>query len=501
MLVSSITSPFSSNGLSHILSSVTTNDHTYILETKQAKNLPRGTRRFIEYAKQRGFLETAVTLNKPLHLIVEPIFNEPKITQLVLDYLEQIVLCDEVGGTRIKAATLPKKGEVWSNWGKINTCEAEIKFPNTKKKLIDLVKNTAFQKRKIRVVGSGHSGNDIACCNDLLINLKNLEKIISVNSALKQVKFEAGITIEDFNVRLATYGLALSHLISITQPTFSGAIATPSHGTGHTGSLSSFVSEIELVTADGKLLQLSPNNDLDAFKAACTSLGTLGVIYSIAVQCEPLFKLNYRNVNIPTDELLLKYKEFYDTNDYVQFRWNTKINSISIDCWNRVSIDTPLSKSVKYSFEMLPCDKGLPYITEVKTVRESLEMAIPEQVFSEAIQELNELILRWKSQKFEIPNFNIRFVKADTNTFLSPAGCDVIFFGMNPATSGCYEEFERIFLTKFRARPHWGKKHSLDYKKTLFLYGDNFLKFIAVKRRLDPNNVFSNAYTNRILYP
>jgi hypothetical protein len=34
--------------------------------------------------------------------------------------------------------------------------------------------------------------------------------------------------------------------------------------------------------------------------------------------------------------------------------------------------------------------------------------------------------------------------------------------------------------------------------KILFLYGDNFLKFMAVKKRLDPDNVFSNAYIDRI---
>lgn len=384
----------------------------------------------------------------------------------------------------------------WINWGKTHSCTGELMAPKTKDELIELVKNASDKNRKIRVVGCGHSGNDIACSNDLLINLSNLDNIY-VNSKLKRVKIEGGVTLDKLNQVLFEHDLSLSNLISITEPTVVGAICTASHGTGHTGSLSSFVIEIELITASGDLVCLSIDNDQDAFKSACTSLGALGVIYSVVLQCEPLFKLEYSNFKTTIDELILKHEAFYGNNDFSQFRWNTKDNIITVECWNKVPLETPLSEFCRYSFDTLPCDKGKPYLTSDKKSRESAEIAFDKKYLSEILVIIKDLLVKWKEAGLEIPSFNIRFVNTDVNTFLSPASSDVVYLGMNPATDGCYEDFESK-LHEYGGRPHWGKKHSLNYEKALFLYGDNFLKFINVKKRLDPANIFSNEYIDRV---
>ena len=66
----------------------------------------------------------------------------------------------------------------WHNWAGNHECRGEIVYPQTKNELITIITDAAAKNRKIRVVGAGHSLNDIACCDDILISLKNLTRII-----------------------------------------------------------------------------------------------------------------------------------------------------------------------------------------------------------------------------------------------------------------------------------------------------------------------------------
>ena len=51
------------------------------------------------------------------------------------------------------------------------------------------------------------------------------------------------------------------------------------------------VQEVTLMKADGDVITVSRETDETTFLAACVSLGALGVILSVKVQCEPAFHL------------------------------------------------------------------------------------------------------------------------------------------------------------------------------------------------------------------
>ncbi len=385
----------------------------------------------------------------------------------------------------------------WHNWSENYACSGTIMSPRTKDELIAVITDAAQKNHKIRVIGSGHSLNDIACCDDLLISLKNLNEIISINQAKQQVTVQAGITLEKLSTLLAQHNLALSNLISITEPTLGGAIATASHGTGHTGTISSFITQMELITADGVIHRLSLDSDVSAFHAACVSLGTLGVLYSITLQCESLFKLEYRKSSISIDDLIVRFKQLHEENNFFQFRWNAKTNMAIIEFWNRVSFDAPVSESVQYSYEALACEKGKicgPVLCS--------EIAISVDLLSEAMKTIKAFVQKWQHNGKEISYINGRFAKADQHAYLSPcADYDVIFLNINTVVDQRYyevlQDFEQCMYT-LKGRPHWGKNHFLDYEKAFALYGDNLLYFIEVKKRLDPNDIFSNAYIAKI---
>jgi FAD/FMN-containing dehydrogenase len=49
-------------------------------------------------------------------------------------------------------------------------------------------------------------------------------------------------------------------------------------------------------------------------------------------------------------------------------------------------------------------------------------------------------------------------------------------------------------------RPHWGKLHGLDAEVLATRY-PRFAEFVALRDRLDPSGVLSNAYLDRVLGP
>ena len=51
------------------------------------------------------------------------------------------------------------------------------------------------------------------------------------------------------------------------------------------------VVKMDMMTADGKIIDVNRESDPDLFRAAVVSFGSMGVILNITLQCEPMFNL------------------------------------------------------------------------------------------------------------------------------------------------------------------------------------------------------------------
>lgn len=322
-----------------------------------------------------------------------------------------------------------------------------------------------------------------------------MNKILSVDLEKKLIRVEAGISVSDLNEKLAAYGLALSNQAAIAEISIGGALNTAVHGTGHTSSFSSFAKEIELLTADGTLHKLSPHSDYDAFVAATAGLGSLGVIYAVTLQCEPLFYLRFTEEKTSLEHIVANYQALNDSNDFFQFFWNTDNNTVVINRWNRCEKEL--------SADCLPSYKALPwYVINEDDKDVFSEVAVPINSLPSVMAKVAELTENYRDLGAKMADLNIRFVERDVDTLLSPASDGpVAYIALcileEEKYLALYNDFEDN-LMKFNGRPHWGKINFLDYKKTLELYGTNLEKFIRIKKRLDPNGIFSNQFENGI---
>jgi L-gulono-1,4-lactone dehydrogenase len=132
------------------------------------------------------------------------------------------------------------------------------------------------------------------------------------------VTVQAGITLSALNVALDRVGLALPNLGDITYQSVSGAISTGTHGTGSTlGGLATQIREMRIVTATGEVATMMG----DDLALAIVSLGSLGIISTLTLQCVPSFNLHVVNEPMKLDKVFGRFDELSETNDHFEFYW------------------------------------------------------------------------------------------------------------------------------------------------------------------------------------
>jgi len=153
---------------------------------------------------------------------------------------------------------------------------------------------------KLRALGARHSFNAIADSTANQISLEHLDEM-TIDDKAHTVTVGAGVRYGKLAPYLDSRGYALNNLASLPHVTVVGACSTATHGSGiHNGNLSTIVSAIEFVTADGSLATLSHAKDGDTFNGAVVSLGALGVITRITLNLLPTFQMRqvvYENLS------------------------------------------------------------------------------------------------------------------------------------------------------------------------------------------------------------
>ena len=103
--------------------------------------------------------------------------------------------------------------------------------------------------------------------------------------------------------------------------------------------------------------------------------------------------------------------------------------------------------------------------------------------------------------------FLIRFVRASKAYLGQPEDSVVVDFNYfradEPTTprlnQDVWEEVEQMAFFKFGARPHWAKNRKVAFLGVQKKY-PKFGEFMAVKRKLDPEEIFSSEWSDEILF-
>ncbi|MFF4907503.1 D-arabinono-1,4-lactone oxidase [Streptomyces sp. NPDC001260] len=410
--------------------------------------------------------------------------------------------------------------ETVTNWaGNITYTAKELHRPHSLDALGALVAGSP----KVRVLGSGHSFNEIAepGAEGVLLSIAALPPVIDVDTAARTVRVSGGVRYAELARAVDAHGLALPNMASLPHISVAGSVATGTHGSGvGNGSLASAVREVELVTADGSTVTVGRGDE--RFDGAVTSLGALGVVTALTLDLEPSYEVEQHVFT----ELPLTGLDFekvaaaaYSVSLFTNWRepgfrqvwlkrrtdqplpgfpWaapaTEKLHPVpgmpAVNCTEQFGVPGPWHERLPhFRAEFVPSSGA-----ELQS-----EYLLPRQYALDALHALDAIR---GTVAPVLQTCEVRTVAADTQ-WLSPAyGRDTValHFTWFEDTAAVLPVVRRVeeALDGFDARPHWGKVFAVPAAVLRGRYprlGD----FRALARELDPAGKFTNAFVRDVL--
>lgn len=429
-----------------------------------------------------------------------------------------------------------RAGYRFENWSKTLACRpASYCQPHSTEAVAELVKAAAAAGKRVRTVGAGHSFSPLVLTRDVLVNLDNMQSILTVEADEMQVTVQAGVRLKNLirGLRELDPPLALANLGSVTEQSIAGAAATATHGTGvRFGALSTQIEHLKLVTGTGEIITIDSGERL---QAARVSLGALGIATEVTLKVVPLYDLESKMYWCQFDDIIEHVDTLVRENERVLLWWLVG----SLGCRQVVIVNTmnppghpegflgrfqradkvgrgPLPRDTQAILGQRPreaqtepaCtrireDKGrydqILTLPLVPLLHRECEYAVPIDKTVEALRRCKRLFDARETHL--LMPVEVRFVRRD-DALLSPArDGDVCYIGVSTRNSETPTEIFAPFEALMRSlggRPHWGKVYSLTAQETRALYPDSYDAFVRVRDELDPRRVFANEHIEQL---
>ena len=391
----------------------------------------------------------------------------------------------------------------WTNWvGNQSFSPAEQAAPESEDEVATLVTAAARRGLPVRVAGAGHSFTPVVATDGLLLDLRGLGGIRSIDASRRRVVVGPSTTIGEFGVPLWAEGLALANQGDIIAQQIAGAISTATHGSGvRLGSFSSGVRRLRIVTSSGDVVEIG-EDDPDLLHAAQVSVGMLGVITEVELEVAPAYRLRERVENWSWDDAWERFDELAQQHRHYSFFWMPSRESAVLygleadadECHVKIydEVDESVADSdVKYA-RVGPAYVIYPMIYEPNF--HELEYFVPFEQGRDALAAMRELMLA--SLPASVFPMEVRTVGRE-GAFLSHSyERDTVVISVSGTPGTDYDSYLRDvdrLLGTFDARVHWGKLHYLTREQLLNRY-PRANDFIATRRALDPADTFLNAH-------
>ncbi len=451
---------------------------------------------------------------------------------------QAVSTADAVARARSRVRAVPMA--TWTNWAGDQHCTpAEVVRPTSEAELARAVARATARGLEVRAVGSGHSFTDMVCTGGLLVDMSGLQRVVDINPGSGLVTVEAGIRLHQLGPRNAAHGLALENQGDIDAQTLAGALATATHGTGvRFGNLSTRVTAMRLVTASGEVVELTRETEPEALLAARVSLGALGIVSQVTLECVPLYTLMRHDRPLPLAEALDRLDEQADGHDHFEFfvwpytrtalcrfsrrtddaprptpRWRRELqerlvenHALSLICRSGRRFPSQVPRLNRVIAGAMSESHVQDHAYRVYATRRDVrftetEYAIPREHARAALERSMDLV-----EQSRLPilfPFEVRFARSD-DAFLSTAyETDTCYIAAHQYAGMDHQPFFRRFeeiMDSYGGRPHWGKRHS-QTAATLRERYPQWDRFQAVRARLDPDAAFANDHIRRVLGP
>jgi xylitol oxidase len=417
--------------------------------------------------------------------------------------------------------------EKLKNWsGNLEYSTNKIDYPKSVEEVQHLVK----KYDKLKVLGTRHCFNTIADSKYNLISSKELNQVISLDANAKTVIVEGGIKYGELCPWLNEKGFALHNLASLPHISVAGSITTATHGSGvKNGNLATAVAAVEIVTADGELINFS-KEDGDKFNAAVVGLGAIGVITKVTLKIQPTYQMRqYVYTKLPLSQVKDHFDAIMSAGYSVSLFTDWQNDSIN-EVWLKSNVRDASNAEVKKDFfGAAPATKNVHPIIELPAENCTEQMGVPgswyerlphfkmgftpssgkelqAEYFVPHHNALDAILAIQKMGKEIGPHLfisEIRTINAD-DLWMSPCYKQpsvTIHFTWKQEWDAVMRLLPIIEkeLAPFNAKPHWGKLFTMSHSILASRYTnmEDFKKLVA---EYDPRGKFRNEFLEKNLY-
>ncbi|WP_293773485.1 D-arabinono-1,4-lactone oxidase [uncultured Corynebacterium sp.] len=428
----------------------------------------------------------------------------------------------------------------FSNWaGSVTTAPHTFHRPAT---IAEVQRIVAAGRGSLRTVGAGHSFTPVAAGDGEMMNLDALSGIVSVDRERARVRFLAGTRLRDVPALLRPFGLALANQGDVDPQSLAGAISTSTHGTGlgFTG-FAGTVTGLTLVDAEGALRRYSLDEDPELLKLVVVSVGALGVVVEVEMQCVPAFDLLAEESGAPIDDILDNWEELSRGVDHFESYWfpHTDMAMTKSNTRLEPGAPTPGGDATRSRFKqfvddevvgngayaaLLGIGRAVPstvpafnrfatavishnryraaahqvFVTPRRVKFHEMEYAVPLADGPEAVREIRRFI---DAQGWRIAfPLELRTTAADDVALSTAHGRESMYIAFHvPRFKNPHDYMPAVepILRAAGGRPHWGKMNTLGREDFAQLY-PRFDEFCALREDMDPGRRFGSEYLTTV---
>lgn len=421
----------------------------------------------------------------------------------------------------------------FTNWaGSVTTNPVEFLQPTR----IDEIPDIITRSRSVRAVGAGHSFTPIAAGEETMLNLDHVSGLVSVDKQRKRVRFLAGTRLRDVPKLLRPFGLALANQGDVDPQSLAGAISTSTHGTGinYTG-FAGTVTGLTLIDADGNTRTYSIDEDPELLRLVVVSVGALGVVVEVEMQCVDAFDLLAEESGIAFDELMDNWEELSRGVDHFESYWFPHTDRAMVKANTRLEPNGERRSRLKALIDDELIGNGafaaalalgrlvpgtIPTLNKFATLVISnnryrsaahdvfvsprrvrfheMEYAVPLADGPATVREIRRFIDE-QDWRIGFP-MELRTTAADDVALSTASGRESMYIAFHIPRALNPQDYMPKVEPIFRAaggRPHWGKMNSLSRNDFAQLY-TRFEEFCELREKMDPEWKFGSPYLRKL---
>ena len=226
-----------------------------------------------------------------------------------------------------------------ANFGRnVTLTPSTLHRPASEEELLEILRRS--QGQNIRAVGKLHCWSQAVDVDDVLILTEKLNSIsIDKTGGEPTVTVGGGCQIKDLLNELSKHGLTLPSVGLIDKQTIAGATATGTHGSGK-HSLSHYIVAARVAHFDenGQPIVTTVDCGVELQALRC-SLGLLGILVSLTLQCRPSYQICEHAAKYDSIEEVLEQESEFPLQQFYLMPWSWKYFA-----HHRVETPAPKSK-------------------------------------------------------------------------------------------------------------------------------------------------------------